>query len=542
MATAADMGTVAGMPTKVATPTEQIVEKIVACMNADGGFAWFEGMDSSPVITAVLLEGFAKLRDAGLSLDGLPSLDASVRFLDKCQFDTEFPSWRGGISHAQYMHVRSRYASVPFEPRPSGDGDGYRKRMSEFRKYARQYLAAPAKHRTDGSILDKARRLGTLVRLGDSPEGLSLAKSWGAGLPARPKLRRAMDEGMSSLLEYVVSHPDGGNYCPNAVMPWRGLLEGEAYAHSLICDLMADYAARGTSPGQLAEEARNTADGIRLWLMLQKETQGWDAVPAFVDAINSVMSGSDGLKSVSVMVAEATFRKSFHEIGASGNGMSVERHFYREVIRDLPAGDMDAADGTRVPTWEEIAPGGSRDVPAGDMNDADGTRVSTWEEIASGGSRDVSAGDMNAADGTRVLVWEEIAPGGTTLQIGEKIRVVYKIWNKENRSHVRLTAPHEASLTPLRQLSGPYGLAVRPMAADGPRSFVPRGYRDVRTDRSVFWFDTYPEASTTIEEDFFVTRAGVFTAPGVTIESVYAPHYRANSAPCPAIGSAYAPH
>jgi hypothetical protein len=39
---------------------ESLLEKILACRNADGGFGWFEGMHSSPVITAVLLERIEK--------------------------------------------------------------------------------------------------------------------------------------------------------------------------------------------------------------------------------------------------------------------------------------------------------------------------------------------------------------------------------------------------------------------------------------------------------------------------------------------------
>lgn len=33
-----------------------------------------------------------------------------------------------------------------------------------------------------------------------------------------------------------------------------------------------------------------------------------------------------------------------------------------------------------------------------------------------------------------------------------------------------------------------------------------------------------------MREEFFVTQAGSFSAPVVSIESLYAPHYRANDA------------
>ena len=38
----------------------------------------------------------------------------------------------------------------------------------------------------------------------------------------------------------------------------------------------------------------------------------------------------------------------------------------------------------------------------------------------------------------------------------------------------------------------------------------------------------FPEENTSIEEELFVTQEGVFTSPVAEIESLYAPHYRAN--------------
>ena len=83
---------------------DNLLEKILACRNADGGFGWFEGMKSSPVITAVLLERFAALRARGFEV---PDMTSSVKFLDKNQFGTVQPYWCGWISDEKYMHVRA---------------------------------------------------------------------------------------------------------------------------------------------------------------------------------------------------------------------------------------------------------------------------------------------------------------------------------------------------------------------------------------------------------------------------------------------------
>ena len=88
--------------------------------------------------------------------------------------------------------------------------------------------------------------------------------------------------------------------------------------------------------------------------------------------------------------------------------------------------------------------------------------------------------------------------------------------------------PREASFRPVNQLSGRYGFGMRPLRVNGWYTFTPGGYRDVKADRSLFFFDSYPEENTTLKEEFFATQTGTYTAPVVTVESLYAPHYRAN--------------
>lgn len=413
----------------------ELLEKILACRNADGGFAWFEGMESSPMMTAVVLERMAKIAAQGFSV---PDMTAAVRYLDKSRFDTSFPAWRCGISSAQYMYVRSMYPAVPFAYEPVGKVA--EKAFAEFKKAAADYLTPKKERGLSGQILAKARRLLTLRQLDASAEGKALAKAWGV---TPSKLTASLNADIRSLAEYAVEHRDGGQYFPNAVMPWRGLLESEAYAHALLCDLFDQ-----THP--------DISDGVRLWLMLQKETQKWDSDPAFVDAIASILNGSEAVLDTRVLALSATYTAPFSDIQAAGNGFTVERHFFRENGEELAEGDE--------------------------------------------------------------------------VKIGERIRAEYRIWNAENRSFVRLSAGREASLRPVEQLSGFIRRGyIRPLRTGVALTFSPYGYRHVKTERTDYFFDAYPEESTVLSEEFFVQLAGRFTAPVVTIESLYAPHYRANS-------------
>ncbi len=462
-----------GDPSETETSDEEIYSKILSCRNADGGFGWFEGMNSSPVVTAVVLERFAKLKVSGLFSDF--DAVASVKYLDDRQFlsFSDVPYWSGRLSDEQYVHLRSIYSSVPFEVLPSSSvaKSEFDKRFKEFKKDLSGYLLPKSKdgRGLNGQILYKARRIKTLANLVNNEGGMALASVWGIKLSAASKMNKSIAADVASLLEYSVAHPNGGCYYPNAVMPWRGLLESELYAHSLLCDLFSDERVPGSVSGSKSpwpgQSPSEVADGIRIWLILQKETQKWGDDPAFVDAIASVMSASEDVLSTSVVTLTKTYRKPFGEIAAAGNGFTVVRKFYREAV-DL-AGDGDG----RV----EIHPGDS-------------------------------------------------------LHVGDKLIAEYRIWNEENRSFVKLTAPREAGFRPVDQLSGHYGWRIRPLSVAGFPAITPQGYRNVKSDCTEYCFDVYPEENSVVSEALFVTQEGVFSAPVVTIESLYAPHYRANSA------------
>jgi hypothetical protein len=453
-------------------PTSELLAKILACRNGDGGFGWFEGMHSSPMITAVMMERIAKIRDAGLAdAASFGDMKATVKYLDDSQFGVNLPYWCGWVSTDQYLYVRSLYPSVAFNVKASGDVKVFNKNMADFRKYVRSYLVPGKVRGLNGYILGKARRVLTLENLTASAAGVDLANAWGVRLAADSRMRKSIEADVVSLKEYAVDHKDGGMYFPNAVMPWRGLLESEAYAHSILCDLLEKYGTDG----------RRISDGIRIWLMLQKETQKWDQTPDFLDAVNSIMAGSDEVKSTRVIRLVKSFEKPFDEIAAAGNGFTIERKFYREVTQPGSASGVPSSDGAS----ESVSP---------------------------------SAGQVTMV---------EIKPG-EMLHKGDKIIAKYNIWNAENRSFVKLTAPREACLRPVEQLSGYYGWWLRPLMVNGFYSVSPQGYRNVKAAVTEYYFDTYPEEKTTVTEEFFATQTGIFTAPVVTIESLYATHYRAN--------------
>ena len=317
-------------------------------------------------------------------------------------------------------------------------------------------------------------------------------------------------------------------------MPQRGLLENELYAHTILCDIFDDEYVRKVTPsaGLPTPSAglptlsaglptpSALADGIRLWIMLQKETQDWDTDPAFVDAVGVVLRGGDSVLGTRVVSLTKTYRSEISGIKAAGNGFSIERRFYREIPATSATSGPEAT-GAAAST-ASLAGGGSFS-PAS----LAGGETASCPAVTDGTSTasSLSGGGRSASPDGRIR--EEISEG-TELAVGDKIIAEYRISSDENRSFVRLSAPREASFRPVDQLSRNYGWWLGIIRLDGSFSITPQGYRNVKSDRTEYYFDVYPEDKTVIREEFFVTQEGTFKAPVVTIESLYAPHYRAN--------------
>ena len=246
--------------------TTGILAPLMALRNEDGGFAWTEGMDSSPIVTATLLERFAVLRDKGIAI---PDMTKAVQYLDYSQFGNWFPMWCGGLSDDEYMDIRAMWASVPFDLTGVEQKAVRRFRLKEFRRFARRYLTPGRYDYANGWILDKARRVRTLQNLLASEAGIALGQAWGETLLTASRFENSIANDLISLEQYAVRHASGGLYYPNAILPFRGLLSSEVYAHTLLAGIM-------DGP---------VSDGVRFWLALQNETQSWIDEPAYVDAL-----------------------------------------------------------------------------------------------------------------------------------------------------------------------------------------------------------------------------------------------------------------
>lgn len=310
--------------TGTAADTSELESKLLALRGSDGGFSWMDGMDASEYVSAYVLYATAALRDRDCLPESLSDLSSTVSYLDRCMAGKR--GWNG-IGVEAYCHVRSMYPEVEFST----------KLASATAKAIRKYLGHSDAKAMNGQIMYKTRRALTIDNLNSSKDGIALAKAWGMKFATSFRLSRSRGKDVASLKEYAVKHPMGGMFFPNAVMPFRGMLESELHAHVLLIDLFQ-------------KEDAALADAIRLWVMLQKETQEWKNDPSTVLAISAVMDGSEELMQTRVVSLTVEAEQAFADTREAGNAMKVKTsYFVREKGEWVPV-----SDGYRLHVGQEV--------------------------------------------------------------------------------------------------------------------------------------------------------------------------------------------
>lgn len=377
-------------------PEDGTFARLAAFQTYEGGFRWFNSMDNSITLTLLFLERMAQLRDfnaAEITADREAVIKKALAYVDS-HADAKT------ATSLQTCYIRSLWISVPMGERAE---KGFRRQLSESED-----------NWQDLPILQKARLILTLQNCKET-------KYWNSSFAKRIKTLT------ESLKDYAVENPTVGVYFPNAVMPWRGLMNSEIYAHARLIDVFSRVGEK------------KTVDGLAQWLLLQKHNQAWENNVATADAVHALISS--GAKDLKFGAVYYTYETTLDKTKESANEIEISRTFRRQ-------------DGSAV-----------------------------------------SDGDM--------------------LHAGELIRVSYYIHNSENRSFVEMKAMRPACFYPKDE---------RSMYCWGGY------YREVKPSQTNYFFELLPEENTYIEETYYVSQSGVFTAGISQIECLYAHEYRGHTA------------
>lgn len=229
------------------------VGKLQKMQHADGGWAWFEPMQSSFFVTLNVVEGLSRLsawgetpndeRIALMRLHALSYLDKE--FLRMNRHDSSSV----GYDDLCYLYVRSRFADIPL---------------------------------TGGVLLLHKRKLEWVAENWSGYD--DIRKAYAAVALHRYGFCNAARNIVASLREYAITTSAQGMY-------WADNRSSYFYRNSAVQTHCAIYEAFLTIDPKPQE-----LDAMRQWLLMQKQTQAWGNVPSTLDAVTVLLtSGSDWL-------------------------------------------------------------------------------------------------------------------------------------------------------------------------------------------------------------------------------------------------------
>lgn len=279
--------------------TEAAVSKLVSLQHADGSFSWFPCMYGSDVLTLLFLEKTGQLDRMGVCPAGLEtSRRKALKYIDgRIATIAEAKNWKY-TSLIDFFEVRSQYPDVPV--------------TGKVKDVFNQFLTASDKDWQTLSIQAKAQLSNTLLRT----KGTEFYRD---DFPER------VDRLIASLVDHAVVNRTVGCYFPNAVMPYRGLMSNEIYAHAELMELF-----------WLTGETE-TVKGLQQWLLLQKHNQAWESNMGTADAVFALLNHDAG--DLRLGAVYYTYTAPMKNVGESGNDMTVKRKFLRDG-KELADGDV----------------------------------------------------------------------------------------------------------------------------------------------------------------------------------------------------------
>lgn len=426
----------------------RIAETILERQNTDGGWGWCPDMPSSVWITSGLLLHYGMLEYMGLAPADTRLADAMKRGVAWC--DSE-------------IMEQIRRSKAPYN-------------YAALRDYLYSCSLLKAKHT---SAFDDVRRKALDAIEREWKDYDVYSKATCATLLWRSGRKDAARDILESLTQFALKSPLKGWWFDN---------QGSRYSSwpPLITTAQALEAYAEIQPGS------DAVDGLRQWLVLQKQVGDWGKTPYTTELIWAVMS----------------------------SGVDWTTNDARPEIR---------LDGMLLPVKESDTPAGGFTIDL-DPREASGKTLEiskttggpSWGGVVSQYVAPIADVNARSADGIsvskRLYVIDDTGNAATgPLAVGTKVKVTITVKTDRDMDYVALCDARAAALRPTDFLSG-Y------TAADG--LFC---YREIRDNATNFFFTYLPKGSHVISYECFVDREGEYASGIAEAQCLYAPVIVAHS-------------
>lgn len=429
-----------------------IMTDVKGLQNTDGGWSWCPGMESSLFMTSSALLHFGMMKRIGCLPDNTSGMiKKALGYCDKEIYD-DYVRSKEKFSTGdmlRYLYIRSFF--------DAGNGS------AGFSRLKSKALKAIADEWETFGIYDKATA------------AILLHRSVG--------YKKVAPVILESLRQYASKDDNKG-------WSFDNLRSGSNGWNKLITTAQALEAYAEIQPLAPA------VDGLRQWLVLQKETEDWGSNSYTVEVIQAIMScGSDW--TAAGEAPEITLGGK--PIDVSGSEMLTGMLTVSLDPDDVSGKKLVVKKGSSAPAWGGVI--SQYVAPISDVKRADCENLKVEKKI-------LVVSDTEGG--------EKLTEG--PLKVGDKVRVTITLTCDKDMNYVALIDERAACLEPDEQLSGyafKDGLGV---------------YREVRDSKTSFFIGFLPKGVNVISYDCHVDREGKYALGIASAQSQYSPSQTAHSA------------
>ena len=459
---------------RMSNELESALQKLMAMQTSNGGFVWFQGGPDDRYITQYILTGIGHLQ----RLNAIPEkskarlnsiIKPALSYLDKKireDYDNliknkiKLENRNLGYLQIQYLYMRSFFMET-------GVGGETMKAYTYYRKQSQQHWLQQNKYMQGMIAL-------ALHRTGDIQTGKAI---------------------MASLKQNALVSEEMGMY-------WKDVTRGY-YWHQSPIETQALLIEAFTE----VVNDKASVEGLKTWLLKQKQTQNWSTTKATADACYALLLQGDNWLSntpdVSIVLGNQTIRNTDQptEAGTGYFKKTIEGRLVKADMGNVEVFISDKAVNSSTPSWGAVYWQYFEDLDK-ITNAATPLRLTKKLFI-----------EKNSDSGPVLQPVNE----GEILKVGDKIKVRIELRADRDMEYVHMKDMRAACMEPVNVIS-------RYKWQGG------LGYYETTKDVSTnFFFNWLPKGTYVFEYPMFVTHAGTFSNGVTTIQCMYAPEFTSHS-------------
>ena len=449
--------------------TNAAIDKLKDLQASQGGWSWFKGFRPDVTITHYILYGFDQLKklEAGTITDGIRAMQAkAVSYIDS-EALSRFEELKKGnrdwrkiqtipVYDLEYLYVRSAYPQYPVSDALT--------QMTDF------YTSVLEKNWTRYGLYERAIIAQIMHRKGNAS---------------------VVNDILRSYREHATTDVEQGMFWANN----RSRVFMSQSAVSVHTFIMEAFQLGGAKPSEM--------DGMKRWLLKQKQTQQWESTHATMDAVYALLNaGNDWFSSDAGTAATVVLGGEVVEPDSKEAGTGYFKKVWNRSEIRPEMGQAKVIHQGNQPAWGALYRQYFEELDKIVTTDA---------------SLDVEKRlftEQTDASGTKLVEVNESRP----LKIGDKVVVRLTVRTDRDIEFVHLKDMRGAFLEPVEQISG-----VRWQGA----TIYYQATKDASTN---FYFDHLSRGVYVLEYAAYVTRTGDYSNGIATIQCLYAPEFTAHTA------------